>query len=705
MADINKSVNINIDSNANQVASDVEKINSATEKTVGSTKSLKSQYREAQAEVAQLAEKFGATSKEAVNAAKRAAELKDAIGDAIALTDAFNPDAKFKALSGSLVGVAGGFSAVQGAMGLFGAQSKDVEAALLKVNSAMALSQGLQGLGESVESFKNLGAVAKTALSGIRSGIAATGIGVLLVALGTIVAYWDDIKSAVSGVSSEQEKLNVQAKANLDAEQKKLDAISAQENTLKAQGLTERDILKLKIAQSDRVIFDTKLAIKRAEFEKETSIALAKRNQDILATTLKFISLPLTMILETVDAVGRALGKDFGLSDKVFKGLASFVFDPEAVKDEAGAAIQAQKDGITKLINDQDGFKNQVKAIDKQASDEKKAKTKEELDKEKERLDEKKAKTKEELDKEKERLDAIKALEKNNLKEIQDLKAKSEVDKVALEKQRALDELNALVGTAEEKAKAKQAIEDKDRILALDAEEADRQTRAEIEAEQEEIRTERRQFQLDKIREENALFIQAEEDLKNAKRNALEEGLNIFLSFAGKNKSIALGILAIQKGLAIADVITNASKSIATQTASTAQANAATNAFYSLAGPVGAVAAAAQIAKNNVLLAKGITTTKIGAATNIASIVAAGLQGAKSITASGASGGGGEGGGAGVSASARPAGNFQASSENQIASSVANQNRNGAPIKTYVVASEVSTQQSLDRNINNRSTL
>ena len=687
MADINKSVNINIDSNANQVASDVEKINSATEKTVGSTKSLKSQYREAQAEVAQLAEKFGATSKEAVNAAKRAAELKDAIGDAIALTDAFNPDAKFKALSGSLVGVAGGFSAVQGAMGLFGAQSKDVEAALLKVNSAMALSQGLQGLGESVESFKNLGAVAKTALSGIRSGIAATGIGVLLVALGTIVAYWDDIKSAVSGVSSEQEKLNVQAKANLDAEQKKLDAISAQENTLKAQGLTERDILKLKIAQSDRVIFDTKLAIKRAEFEKETSIALAKRNQDILATTLKFISLPLTMILETVDAVGRALGKDFGLSDKVFKGLASFVFDPEAVKDEAGAAIQAQKDGITKLINDQDGFKNQVKAIDKQASDEKKAKTKEELDKEKERLD------------------AIKALEKNNLKEIQDLKAKSEVDKVALEKQRALDELNALVGTAEEKAKAKQAIEDKYRILALDAEEADRQTRAEIEAEQEEIRTERRQFQLDKIREENALFIQAEEDLKNAKRNALEEGLNIFLSFAGKNKSIALGILAIQKGLAIADVITNASKSIATQTASTAQANAATNAFYSLAGPVGAVAAAAQIAKNNVLLAKGITTTKIGAATNIASIVAAGLQGAKSITASGASGGGGEGGGAGVSASARPAGNFQASSENQIASSVANQNRNGAPIKTYVVASEVSTQQSLDRNINNRSTL
>ena len=60
-------------------------------------KSLKAQLREAQAEVAALSEKFGATSREAVQAAKKAAELKDAIGDAKALTDAYNPDAKFNA--------------------------------------------------------------------------------------------------------------------------------------------------------------------------------------------------------------------------------------------------------------------------------------------------------------------------------------------------------------------------------------------------------------------------------------------------------------------------------------------------------------------------------------------------------------------------------------------------------------------------------
>ena len=129
--------------------------------------SLKSQLKEAQQEVQNLSEKFGATSTQAVEAAKSAAILKDKIGDAKALTDAFNPDAKFKALSGSLTGVAGGFSVVTGAMGAFGAQSEGVEKALLKVQSAMAMAQGLQGLGESIDSFKQLKAVVVSAITGI----------------------------------------------------------------------------------------------------------------------------------------------------------------------------------------------------------------------------------------------------------------------------------------------------------------------------------------------------------------------------------------------------------------------------------------------------------------------------------------------------------------------------------------------------------
>ena len=124
--------------------------------------SLKSQLREAQAEVVSLSDKFGATSREATEAAKKAASLKDRIGDAKALTDAFNPDAKFNALSSSIGGVLNGFQAYEGAMGLIGVQNEDLQKTLLKVQSAMAFSQGVQGLLESKDSFIQLGAVVKS---------------------------------------------------------------------------------------------------------------------------------------------------------------------------------------------------------------------------------------------------------------------------------------------------------------------------------------------------------------------------------------------------------------------------------------------------------------------------------------------------------------------------------------------------------------
>jgi hypothetical protein len=61
--------------------------------------SLRSQLREATAQVAILSEKFGVASEEAISAAKHASELKDRIGDTRDLIDAFSPDAKFNALS------------------------------------------------------------------------------------------------------------------------------------------------------------------------------------------------------------------------------------------------------------------------------------------------------------------------------------------------------------------------------------------------------------------------------------------------------------------------------------------------------------------------------------------------------------------------------------------------------------------------------
>lgn len=349
--------------------------------------SLKSQLKQAQAEVQTLAEKFGATSREAVEAAKQAAILKDKIGDAKSLTDAFNPDAKFKALSGSLTGVAGGFSVVTGAMGTLGVESEAVEKTLLRVQSAMAIASGAQALGESIDSFKQLGAVAKNALSGIRTGIAATGIGLFVVALGTIVAYWDEIKTAVGGVSEAQEDLNRKASANTQLENDKLTTLTSQDNILKLQGKSEEDILKLKIAQTEAVIKTTEEEIKQKEITSKLEIKAAERNASIMkmilkgamefgALGLRLLVAPIDLVLSTANKVSEALG--FGkltavnLNDEISNlinfgadKITSFVFDPAATKAAADADIKETKDALLKMKNEVAGFKLQVIELNK----------------------------------------------------------------------------------------------------------------------------------------------------------------------------------------------------------------------------------------------------------------------------------------------------------------------------------------------------
>jgi hypothetical protein len=180
------------------VAFEITTDSKQAEASVGS---FKKQLREANNELLNMASQFGETSAEAINAAKKVAGLKDAIGDAKALADTFNPDKKFVALGGALQGATAGFSALQGAMGLFGAEGKDVEKMMLKVQSAMALQQGISGIAGAMDSFKLLGNEIKgnvvKAFSTLKGAIIGTGIGLLVVALGLLVANFDKVKEVV----------------------------------------------------------------------------------------------------------------------------------------------------------------------------------------------------------------------------------------------------------------------------------------------------------------------------------------------------------------------------------------------------------------------------------------------------------------------------------------------------------------------------
>ena len=284
----------------------VEVDSSDVGKSVGS---LKQQLRQAQNDVTVLSEKFGATSKEAIEAAKRAAQLKDAIGDAKALTDAFNPDAKFKALSSSLSGVAGGFAAVQGALGLLGQEGEDVQKTLVKVQSALALSQGLQTVGESIDSFKQLGAVIKNSVSGafksLKSAIISTGIGALVVAVGLLIANFEEVKAVVLKLFPGLEKLGSfvtnlvnkftdfvgitsQAERNLDALEKKTkrgnEEIQNRIKVLQAQGGQEKEVYQLskKLADDELNFLREKLKTKGKLSEEELKQFRDLQNQKLV---------------------------------------------------------------------------------------------------------------------------------------------------------------------------------------------------------------------------------------------------------------------------------------------------------------------------------------------------------------------------------------------------------------------------------------
>jgi hypothetical protein len=208
----------------------------------GNTKSLRTELKEAVQELARLQNSANASSKEIAQAAKRAGELKDRIGDAKATVDAFNPDAKFKAFGQTVVGIAGAFTAVQGALALVGVESEDVQKTLLKVQGALALSEGLNRVLELKDAFTNLstqvtnssvfikansivtaiaGKIMKVfaievettsvAFKALKGAIIATGIGALVIALGFAVEAFKDFATSAETARKAQEKFNDEA--------------------------------------------------------------------------------------------------------------------------------------------------------------------------------------------------------------------------------------------------------------------------------------------------------------------------------------------------------------------------------------------------------------------------------------------------------------------------------------------------------------
>ena len=293
-------------------------------------KSFKTQLKEAKIEAQQLVATFGEFSNEALAGQQKVANLSDQMEDFNDRVKALNPD-KFAKVQTVVNGVASGFSAAQGAMALFGSESEDLQKTLVKVQGAMALAQGLEGIGKVQQQFKTLatelkGNVTKS-FSTVKGAMSALGIGLLIAALGYVITNFEKIKKTLYnlipgladfanfvgdliqgftdwlGVTSEQdraleklnktteksnEKLDREAKL-LEAQGNKLGAYAKQRQKLVNElNQARQNLGKNNEKEWGKIIDDTKnalsiLSIDISNYIKEQSDADRKAKEDAAA--------------------------------------------------------------------------------------------------------------------------------------------------------------------------------------------------------------------------------------------------------------------------------------------------------------------------------------------------------------------------------------------------------------------------------------
>ena len=150
--------------------------------------SLKAQIREANIEYQALLANIDATPEAVAAAAAKVANLKDDFNDANDAVNALTQQGKFQALTKGLAAVSGGFTAMQGAIGLVGGDVKDFEKTFQKLQAAMALTQGLTALADLGDAFGAIKVAAVSAFNGIKAAFGSTGVGLVILGVTALLS-------------------------------------------------------------------------------------------------------------------------------------------------------------------------------------------------------------------------------------------------------------------------------------------------------------------------------------------------------------------------------------------------------------------------------------------------------------------------------------------------------------------------------------
>ena len=187
--------------------------NKSFEQLTTKGKTLTGQLRSLKNELTQLEASGKGGTEQFRQLTLEAARLEDQIGDTRARVANLASDTfKFDAAVQATQGLAAGFEIAQGAAALFGSESEDLQKALLKVQAATAIANGVQQvanllleeskiktlvLTNAQAAYATVVGTSTGALKAFRIVLAASGIGLLVIGLIALVENFDKVKRAL----------------------------------------------------------------------------------------------------------------------------------------------------------------------------------------------------------------------------------------------------------------------------------------------------------------------------------------------------------------------------------------------------------------------------------------------------------------------------------------------------------------------------
>lgn len=226
-----------------------QKMQEAQNKTASALKTLTQEYRTADKEAQMFAQTQGMSSEAFISAAQKAGQFKDQLGEVRAVSNAFASDTPLLTSSlGVFQGFAGAFSAAQGAAALFGGESENLQKAMVKLQAGMALTQGLQAVGQLSDSWAAFSVVIQTkalaAFNSLKIAIASNPIGAVAVLVASAAAAWMGYSSSVSKAAESESEYSQKGKSVYEILKEKTKLLSesnaklSEEVLAKSKGLT-----------------------------------------------------------------------------------------------------------------------------------------------------------------------------------------------------------------------------------------------------------------------------------------------------------------------------------------------------------------------------------------------------------------------------------------------------------------------------------